>query len=324
MTETLISICIPVYKNAEFVKRLLDSVKTQTFRDFEVVVSDDSPGGEGGIKEICDGYTRDFTLHYHRNDPAAGTPENWNKALHKATGRWIKLMHDDDWFSDPGSLEQFTRAIKMNPGVSFIFSAYQNVFLDEKKQEAVLLGTSGFRMLCRDPAILISSNMIGPPSVVMHLREEAFSYDRQLHWLVDIDFYMQCLQGKKPVYIDELLVNIGVNSQQVTRQAFGNPAVEIPEYFYLLQKRGEGVLQNIRVYDAFWRLLRNLGVRSEEQVFRAGYQGKIPAAVGDMIHFQDKIPPALLRVKICSKIFMSLSFLIAKVKGKTSRHPGPG
>jgi GT2 family glycosyltransferase len=50
----LISICIPAFKRTDFLKRLLDSIAVQTFRDYEVVLSDDSPGEE----------VRDFTRHY--------------------------------------------------------------------------------------------------------------------------------------------------------------------------------------------------------------------------------------------------------------------
>ena len=39
----LISICIPAYKHPDFLKRLLDSISIQSFRDFEVIISDDSP-----------------------------------------------------------------------------------------------------------------------------------------------------------------------------------------------------------------------------------------------------------------------------------------
>lgn len=47
----LISICIPAYKNTDYLSVLLQSVAVQTFRDFEVVVSDDSPTDE--VETLC-------------------------------------------------------------------------------------------------------------------------------------------------------------------------------------------------------------------------------------------------------------------------------
>ena len=40
-----VSICVPAYKNPVGVERLLESIKVQSFTDYEVVVTDDSPDG---------------------------------------------------------------------------------------------------------------------------------------------------------------------------------------------------------------------------------------------------------------------------------------
>src|SRR5687767_8300464 len=93
----LVSICIPAYKNVSYLGRLLDSIAEQTFADFEVVITDDSP--DNSVEDFLKNYSRIETISYYRNVPACGTPENWNAGIRKARGKWIKLMHDDDWFS---------------------------------------------------------------------------------------------------------------------------------------------------------------------------------------------------------------------------------
>src|ERR1700709_1959716 len=103
--KNFISICIPAYKNAPFMQRLLDSIAMQSFTDFEVVVTDDSPGTE--VQEVCRQYENKFPLLYQKNPTALGTPENWNEGISKASGQWIKLMHHDDWFASSNSLQQF-------------------------------------------------------------------------------------------------------------------------------------------------------------------------------------------------------------------------
>ena len=47
-------------------------------------------------------------IRYFKNADQLGTPENWNEGLRKASGDWIKIMHDDDWFTGPESLHIFT------------------------------------------------------------------------------------------------------------------------------------------------------------------------------------------------------------------------
>ncbi|MEJ0107141.1 MAG: hypothetical protein WDO19_33460 [Bacteroidota bacterium] len=58
------------------------------------------------------------------------------------------------------------------------------------------------------------------------------------------------------MYIDKPLVNISVNSSQVTKYTFGIGNVVIPENHVVLDKMGPGILKNIFVYDHFWRLYR--------------------------------------------------------------------
>src|SRR5580765_4245670 len=96
--QRLISICIPAFKGVEFLERLLNSIAVQNFRDFEVVVADDSP--DDSVRTLCAQYQSRFSLSYHHNPIPLGTPANWNQAIAKASGQWIKLMHDDDWFAD--------------------------------------------------------------------------------------------------------------------------------------------------------------------------------------------------------------------------------
>src|SRR5215213_9554314 len=102
MSQHFISICIPAFKRVEYLARLLDSVKKQRFRDFEVIITDDSPAEE--VRNLAEKYRYDFELKYSKNASPLGTPENWNAAIRQARGEWIKLMHDDDWFRNEDSL----------------------------------------------------------------------------------------------------------------------------------------------------------------------------------------------------------------------------
>lgn len=174
--DPLISICIPAYKRTEFLKRLLDSIIIQTFKNFEVIVTDDSPGSE--VHELCIAYKNKLPLVYFRNNQPLGTPENWNEAIRNAKGKWIKLMHDDDWFSTEKSLELFTAAIRTDPQASFLFSAYRKVHLGESRQEEIFVNSFRYKMLRKNPVTLLSKNIIGPPSVVLHRNDHQFTNQR--------------------------------------------------------------------------------------------------------------------------------------------------
>ncbi|HYE55930.1 MAG TPA: glycosyltransferase [Chitinophagaceae bacterium] len=303
-----ISICIPAYQRVEFLRRLLDSIAIQTFTDFEVVITDDTPGT--AVYFLAQEYKQKFKILYHKNETTLGTPENWNEAIRRSSGTWIKLMHDDDWFAEPTSLQQFMDAANANPQASFLFSAYYNVTEGSGKTQIVLLNRIRKKRLLLNPVTLFSRNVIGPPSVTMYRNDRQWWYDRKVKWVVDIDFYIRYLKGRKPVYISRPLINVGINPQQVTHTAFRKPQVEIPENFYLLDKVGHHHLRDIMVYDGWWRLMRNLNIRNEQQIRNNGYAGPVPVQVRRMINIQKKIPRLLLKTGVFSKLFMFASYLL--------------
>jgi glycosyltransferase involved in cell wall biosynthesis len=305
--QKLFSLCIPAYKHPEFLKRLLDSIAKQRFRDFDVVVTDDSPDEEVG--KLCSQYAGSFELSYHRNRLPLGAPENWNEAMRKATGKWIKLLHDDDWLADEGSLQHFANALKVNPSADFFFSAFRRIFLETGQTRDIYISFFRQRMLRSNPLTLFSTNVIGHPSVVLHRNDKKLYYDPQLKWLVDIDFYARRLSAGPFVYIPMPLVCIGMGPQQVSVDCHLQRPVEIPESFHFLNKFGVSSLQNWLVYDKWWRLLRNLEIKSESEIVESGYAGNIPLVIRSMIRWQRNLPTALLGQGVCSKGFMFLHFV---------------
>jgi glycosyltransferase involved in cell wall biosynthesis len=264
MAKPFISICIPAYKRVEFLERLLNSIAVQSFHDFEVILSDDSPGDE--VKTLLPHYPS-LPVVYLKNEKPLGTPANWNHAIKYANGDWVKLMHDDDWFSSPDSLAEFARVASANAG-TLIFSAYSNYYFQTGKKEDIYPKAVEVSRIKKDPVALISNNIIGPPSVIMHRNNSSFLYDEQLKWLVDIDYYIQRSREEAFVYLDKTLINVGLGEEQVTQDCFRVPGVELPEHYIFLQKTGIGHLKNIWIYDAWWRLFRNLEIFTAENLHR--------------------------------------------------------
>jgi glycosyltransferase involved in cell wall biosynthesis len=312
--NVFISICIPVYKRTEFLNRLLGSIEIQIYRNFEVIISDDSPDETVGL--FCKNYSGNFNITYFKNTNSLGTPENWNEAIRHAKGDWIKLMHDDDWFASPSSLSEFVTAIENHSSAEFLFSAYSNYYFDESRYKEFHVSKWWMKELLKNPSVLFSRNVVGAPSVTVCKKSLAIYYDRNLKWLVDIDFYIRVFSKTKPVYIDKVLINIGIGKEQVTQDCFRQRPIEIPENFYLLKKVGMSQLRNILVYDAWWRLMRNLEIKNQDEIFQAGYAGDVHIAIKNMIKFQSIIPSPILRSGIFSKalMFMSYTFNFYKIK----------
>jgi len=297
-----VSICIPAYKRILFLKRLLESIVIQTYNDFEVIITDDSD--DDSVKEVLAQYENHVHIRYYKNERGLGTPANWNRAISKAEGQWIKLMHDDDWFASPESLASFVEfADNDHP---FIFSAYYTVSATSGRKLHRLLEFK--EMIKEAPGILFAKNVIGPPSVTLINKNILESYDERLKWRVDIEFYMRVLnQTKRYHYIDMPLINVGLNESQVTQSAIKNPKIELPEGWLLLKEYGVIPLRNIRIYDAWWRLFRNMNIRNRDQLL-SYVNENWPEVILAMLNDERKVPSSFLKVGVMSKFFMMLSY----------------
>lgn len=305
MTIPLISICIPAYKRVDQLNRLLLSISNQTFTDFEVIITDDSP--DDSVTRLCETYAEKIPLRYYKNSVALGTPENWNEGIRKATGRWIKLMHDDDWFLHNDSLSKFASATVEAKG-KLIFSGFKNIKGNENDGEKIKLSSIRKFLLKQNPVSILSKNCIGPPSVTLFERLPLMEFDKNLKWLVDMEFYIRQLKEKSIFYINEPLIGIGISNSQVTASSSMNPKVEIPEHLYLLKKLGIKALDNVPFYDAYWRLFRNLRIYDISTIKEIATSIPLPKSLITIINFQKSIPSSLLNIGPFSKLLMLLCY----------------
>ncbi len=305
----LISICIPAYKNSELLERLLNSIVMQTFKNFELIITDDSPTIE--VKLVSDKFQHTLPHLYKKNQQALGSPANWNEAISLAKGEWIKLMHHDDWFEGDQALQKFVNATKETTA-EFIFSAYYNVEENRPKKQ-VILPIAWPKKLEQKPWLLFIKNYIGNPSTTLIKNNLSSWYDENLKWVVDFEFYLQHITAMKLFYIPETLVNVGIHQGQVTKEVFRKKETEVPENLLMLNKHGIHLLNKVIVYDYYWRFLRNLNIRkvAELNAFRKNHP-VVPELVR-MINMQNKIPPTFLNVGAFSKLLMLVSFARKKL-----------
>lgn len=93
----LVSVIIPNYNHAPYLKQRIDSVLEQTFQDFEVIILDDcSPDNS---REIIEQYRHHpKVVHIEYNTTNSGSPfKQWKKGIDLAKGKYIWIAESDDW-----------------------------------------------------------------------------------------------------------------------------------------------------------------------------------------------------------------------------------
>jgi len=111
--EPLVSIGVPVYNGAKFLRESLDSLLAQDYTHFEMIISDNASGDATG--EICREYAaRDPRIRYIRQTENRGAPWNFEFVAREARGEYFMwAAHDDLW--DPSYIRKCLALLEAHP-----------------------------------------------------------------------------------------------------------------------------------------------------------------------------------------------------------------
>lgn len=120
-----ISIGMPVYNGARYIKEALDSLTTQTYSDFELIISDNASADS--TPEIIKKYAaKDRRLRYYRNEKNLGLGANQNRVYALARGEYFMLAHHDD-VRAPEYLERCLEILDHDPTVVVCYTKTQDI-----------------------------------------------------------------------------------------------------------------------------------------------------------------------------------------------------
>ncbi|WP_435011860.1 glycosyltransferase family 2 protein (plasmid) [Tundrisphaera lichenicola] len=128
MDSPRVSIGLTVYNGEEFFELTLESFLAQTYRDFELIISDNASTDRTG--EIARSYAeRDVRIRYHRNAKNLGLAGNHNHVVALARGEYFKWAAADD-VCRPDYLARCVEVLDRDPSVVLAYPKTQ--FIDSE------------------------------------------------------------------------------------------------------------------------------------------------------------------------------------------------
>lgn len=117
-----VTIGMPVYNGEKYIAEAIDSLLSQTFTDFELIISDNASTDKTGL--ICREYAnQDERITYIRHNKNRGALQNFQFVLDEAKGKYFMwAAHDDLWA--PDFLEKSTDLLS-NSDINFVFPAFE-------------------------------------------------------------------------------------------------------------------------------------------------------------------------------------------------------
>lgn len=119
-SQPRLSVGLPVYNGDRFLEKALDSILSQTFTDFELIISDNASTDR--TQEICQAYAlKDHRIKYHRNPQNIGGHNNFNRVFELAQAEYFKWIAHDD-LCDSTLIEKCVNILDQNPAVVLCYS----------------------------------------------------------------------------------------------------------------------------------------------------------------------------------------------------------
>jgi glycosyltransferase involved in cell wall biosynthesis len=229
-----VSICMPTYNGARYLRSAIESGLAQTCSSFELLVVDD--GSTDGTLEIAREFARrDSRIKIHQNPQRLGLAGNWNRCIDLAAGEWIKFLFQDDLLHSEcigqmleGGLQSGATLVVCDRSFEFepeVPAAYKERFLNTRNENSMtnrFRGAAGLidqttfaAHLAEYPEI----NCVGEPTVVMFRRSaiEKFGYfNAELIQFVDWEYWARLASNEGLYYIPTKLAMFRIHGGSTT------------------------------------------------------------------------------------------------------------
>jgi glycosyltransferase involved in cell wall biosynthesis len=217
----MISIAIPCYEmkgiGAEMLEYSFRQIEKQTYKNFEVVISDHSE--EDKVGDLCKKWSSRFLISYNRfEDKRGSAAANTNNSIRKCNGELIKIMYQDDYFYDEESLKKTVNNFEDRYG--WLVSAYIHT-RDRKEYFNKYVPFLHERIHLK--------NLIGFPSCLTIRNKNVIFFNEELKWAFDCEYYKRLyLTFGMPVFLKDITVANFLWEGQLSN-SFSDPEIQLEE-----------------------------------------------------------------------------------------------
>lgn len=211
-----VSVILSTYNRSEFLPGAINSILSQTYKDFELIVVND--GSTDGTADVLERYRNHDKLVIIHNDANKGISYSFNKAIEEGTGDYIAFCGDDDRWH-PEKLEiQVPVLDDLGEDYCGIYSKGRVVDGD-RNQTGTAGGPSKADRVY--PRILLYCDIAPHPSVLLRRDhfEEVGGFDTNFLRGVDWDLWIRMAKQYRFKYLDETVLTIIRDDHNVSQQS---------------------------------------------------------------------------------------------------------
>jgi glycosyltransferase involved in cell wall biosynthesis len=217
LSSKVVSIILPVFNASKFLKEAIDSILSQSYTDYELIIIND--GSTDNSKDIIQNY-KDSRIRYFSQENS-GVASTLNKGISLANGKYV-WRHDADDISLPDKLEKQVNFLLANP--EYDLCATQIAFMTESGKIA-----HKFKMpndsLFKNEFLHVDRCQFNPYSPIIHATvlvrtsslQKLGGFREDFITSEDIDLWLRLLEHSNLGVIQEVLYYVRMNSKSATQ-----------------------------------------------------------------------------------------------------------
>ena len=209
----LVSVITPAYNASATIGDTIESVLSQTFSDFEMIIIDD--GSSDDTANVVHRFKDNRIIYIYQTSKERS--EARNNGIKNAKGKYIAFLDaDDTWF--PEKLEKQIKLFEVSPGLGLVYS---DLYLVEDNTLRIIVQYSKIRKLFRGHVpsrIMLEENFIQSPTPIV--RREVFDnvgyFDPDLNPCEDIDMWIRIIARYAVDFVDQPLAYYRIHPNQTS------------------------------------------------------------------------------------------------------------
>lgn len=234
MNNPLVSVIVPVYNSEKFLKRTIDSIASQTYRNLEIILVND--GSTDSSLEICKSSLLNDSRIVIIDKENNGASEARKDGIRRATGRWVMFVDSDDTI-EPNTIEQL---------LSYDDGSYQIIVgtlnLIPTNGQKTVFCHKRYGALTKDEyiaALLLNETSVGPVAKLI---------DRELFRSISMDIDAAIVQNEDFLMLLEL-------SMSLDKKVFVTNDVVCYNYIFRNNSISKSVVMPI---DVWWKVFEHV------------------------------------------------------------------
>jgi glycosyltransferase involved in cell wall biosynthesis len=222
--QPLVSICIPTYNSARFLRECLNSIVNQTYSNKEIIVSDNASTDE--TEKIVKEYVEKYKVKYYKNEKNIGAEANFTRCIELANGEYIAIFHADDLYM-PDMVQKQVEAFKKNPKIGAVFTMAtlinsKNEMIGKVKLPANLKNKYIYDFPEIFFSVLENLNFLVCPSAMVRSKiyKELVPFnEKRFKTSADLDMWFRILERYSIAIPNEKLMNLRISDIQGSFQS---------------------------------------------------------------------------------------------------------